>query len=313
MNYPEFRYWLSDICTKSRFPNSFSEEIKTLSLRYSPIKAEKTSQNLYHIFYDINEIPLCLHCKKETTRFWGFHKGYSTYCSYSCASNNDLIKENRKKLFMMKHGVDNMMKINDSIVRRKKTVKEKYGVESVFQLDSFKEKRKRTSLQRFGVEHPSQSKLIKEKTKETCFSRYGGHPNQSSLFFKLHGNKRYKKKKYIMPSGNIIQIQGCENFCLDYLLKTFDETDIIIGNKLIEKEIGKIFYDQDNKQKRYFPDIYIKSENRIIEVKSWYTYNGEGKNSNLFKTNLLKKYGTIKKGLAFNFFIYNRKNKLFIL
>ena len=51
-------------------------------------------------------------------------------------------------------------------------------------------------------------------------------------------------------------------------VKAYDETDIITDRK----NIPRISYKIEDKQKYYFPDIYIKSLNKIIEVKSTWTY-----------------------------------------
>lgn len=66
-------------------------------------------------------------------------------------------------------------------------------------------------------------------------------------------------------------------------------------NKEIENYIGKVFYMDDKKKRRYYPDIYIKSENRIIEVKSKYTFESH-------KTiNKLKEKACVNLGFNFEF------------
>ena len=78
-------------------------------------------------------------------------------------------------------------------------------------------------------------------------------------------------KEYKMPSGEIRKVQGFEPFALDELLKTYTEDQI----KTDRKDVGRIPYKLDGKQKYYFPDIAIPHENKIIEVKSTWTYNIE--------------------------------------
>lgn len=48
---------------------------------------------------------------------------------------------------------------------------------------------------------------------------------------------------------------------------------------------------------RYYPDIYIKSENQVIEVKSTYTFNKEK------EKNLLKQDSVLNKNINFKFVI----------
>ena len=83
-------------------------------------------------------------------------------------------------------------------------------------------------------------------------------------------NNSYKLKKYKMPSGKIISCQGYENFALDELLfeEKISEDDISTERNCVP-EIW--FYDKENVRHRYYVDIYIKSQNRCIEVKSSWT------------------------------------------
>ncbi|MCK9574623.1 MAG: hypothetical protein M0R51_01450 [Clostridia bacterium] len=88
--------------------------------------------------------------------------------------------------------------------------------------------------------------------------------------------QRYKFKKYEMPSGRIVHVQGYENFAIDLLLQQYEENDIVVACDGISKFTGVIEYEL-NGTHTYKPDIYIKSKNMIIEVKSAYTYNAAKK------------------------------------
>ena len=100
-----------------------------------------------------------------------------------------------------------------------------------------------------------------------------------------------------MPSGNIVNYQGYENYALDELLLNYTEDQI--NNERFKIPIIK--YILNNKQYNYYPDIYIKSENKIIEVKSEWTYKCD-----LIK-NILKALSTRKTGYNFEFWIYTDK------
>jgi hypothetical protein len=114
----------------------------------------------------------------------------------------------------------------------------------------------------------------------------------------------YKKKEYIFPSGKTIKLQGYENFAIDTLLKNnILEEDIITLN---DKEHPKIKYFIKNKSYIYFPDIFIKSQNKIIEVKSIYTY------INKIDINEIKKEECIRQGYNFEFWILDHKTKKWI-
>jgi len=88
--------------------------------------------------------------------------------------------------------------------------------------------------------------------------------------------------KFTFPSGRIVKLQGYEPQVLEQLLQIYNEDDIICEVKDINKEIGKILYQYKGKERRYYPDFYIKSTNTIIEVKSQWTFD-KWKDKNLAK------------------------------
>lgn len=106
-------------------------------------------------------------------------------------------------------------------------------------------------------------------------------------------------KQYKFQSGEIRNIQGYENLGLDELVKKFKENDIITKRS----QMPKIIYKLKGKEHRYYPDIWIKSINKIIEIKSCYTYRKE-----LIK-NINKALATRKLNFEFEFWIYTPENK----
>lgn len=115
--------------------------------------------------------------------------------------------------------------------------------------------------------------------------------------FAQKSNENYLTKDYIFSSGRIVRVQGYEPQALDILLQTYDEKDLFIGSE-IKNEIGIITYlDESKNLHRYNPDIYIKSLNKIIEVKSQWTYNVQ------LDTNIRKKIACEDLGINFEFMI----------
>ena len=106
-------------------------------------------------------------------------------------------------------------------------------------------------------------------------------------------------KKYIFPSGKTVNYQGYENYALDEIVNIYSEDDI----ENDRKHIPNIKYMLKNKVHYYYPDIYIKSKNLIIEVKSEYTYKQQ-----LIK-NIVKSLAVRKAGYNFEFWIYTDKAK----
>ena len=165
---------------------------------------------------------------------------------------------------------------------KKNTLMSKYGVDCVFKskklMEKMLERRVITWLKKYGVENPMHNPYIFEKSITNSF--------------------RYKK--YVFPSGNLTYYQGYENFCLDDLLQKYDECEIY--NRRIDVPIIRYFY--DNKYRVYYPDMYIPSEHKIIEVKSEYTYQKE------INKNKAKGKACIEEGYNFEIRIYGRDGKL---
>jgi len=178
------------------------------------------------------------------------------------------------------------------------TTLQRYGVEHYSQSDDWKEKTLKTNMERYGVSNSNKTKEIRDKIKATCIERYGvEHPSQcQEIMEKIQKNAK-KYKEYKMPSGTIRKVQGYEPFALDELLKIYQEDDIITDRK----NIPRITYIINDKKKYYFPDIFIKSINTIIEVKSTWTY--QSKIDNIHE----KENATKMAGYNYEIRIFDRK------
>ncbi|PCI28112.1 hypothetical protein COB55_04350 [Candidatus Wolfebacteria bacterium] len=181
-----------------------------------------------------------------------------------------------------------------------------YGTEYSQQSEDVKDKIKATTLKNHGVESSLSSPEIRAKGEETSIKKYGvKNPMQNSEIIEKCKKNSYKLKDYRLPSGQIIKVQGYENLALDMLFKSYNENDLLIKDKDIENHIGQIWYkDINGGNHRYLPDIYIISENKIIEVKSTWTY--QKKKDSIF----LKQQSCINMGMKFEFMIFNRKYTL---
>jgi hypothetical protein len=83
------------------------------------------------------------------------------------------------------------------------------------------------------------------------------------------------------------------------------------SNKIIDKLYGENRNNFKTALEKNMPDVYldllIKNENKIIEVKSEWTYKLHE------KRNIAKKAECIKQGFKFEFWIFNNKKELTIL
>ena len=110
--------------------------------------------------------------------------------------------------------------------------------------------------------------------------------------------KSFKFKNYTLPSGTIIQTQGYEHYALDELIinNKMNELDIITG----VKNVPQIkFIDNDNVERIHHCDIFIPKENKMIEVKSNWTFQ---------KHNVLLKQKAAKcLGYSYEIWVYDKK------
>jgi hypothetical protein len=239
-------------------------------------KEISVNQRLHHYLNGIHYAKLCKYCKKPlqikpfNARISGeFYNG--TCDSKECRSKFN--GDQSRKGFLEKHGVEN-----------------------ISQTPEWREKVKKTNLERRGVEWNTQSKEFQEISRNKSIEKYGvPYPMQNERFFERNV---YKRKAYRFPSGKIVYIQGYEWKCLDELiLNRYEESDIIVGNIEIAKYTGCLFYEYEGRTHRYYPDIYIISENQVIEVKSTYTVKKDIRINN-------KRDAVIGKGLKYSLKIY---------
>nr|QZX43989.1 hypothetical protein MarQu_407 [Marseillevirus sp.] len=128
------------------------------------------------------------------------------------------------------------------------------------------------------------------------------NPSQNDEILAKIEKKSYAYKDFKSPvSKKIWRVQGYEPFCIrDLILKeNVDEDDILTG-----KNVPRTFYDDEGVNRKFCPDIFIPSLNKIIEVKSeWTMWKDEKKN--------MRKMGAMKKaGYDIEFRIYSEKGKL---
>lgn len=214
------------------------------------------------------------------------------------------VKEKRKQTFLNKYGVNTPTKNEDIKEKSKETNLNKYGEVTFSKTKEYTEKVKQTNQERYNEDSYTQTNEYKERYKKTCLDKYGCEhwmQNEDNYEHFIERSKGSSYKDYILPSGKIVKLQGYEDYVIENLLKTFKEDDIIVGVKEISKRVGKLYYTTD-KTHRYYPDIFIKSINTVIEVKSDYTINEN------VEINNLKKESCLSNNLNFDYFVVCKKD-----
>jgi hypothetical protein len=288
------------------------------------------SQRFYHIFFNKMDLELCEFCGEP--RKYGFMNKFSeaidkkdsNYCR-TCSKIDCARLANVKysKIGTLnKYGVGNIWNIPGYRENVEKNNLEKWGSPYIMGSEHFKEKTKEKIEREWGGSHPTKHKSVQDKIKKTTLEKYGydcilkdrekmkkgmlekyGEDHNMKIL-SIHEKTMKSMKRYysyILPSGKIIKLQGYEKFGVEYLLNFFDESDIETDQKEINKILGQIKYGMD---KKYYPDIYVKSINKIFEIKSSYIYN-----LNLEK-NLAKKEACERKGIEFEFLIFDNLGNL---
>jgi hypothetical protein len=213
-------------------------------------------------------------------------------------------QDKKRKTNLERYGVENAL-LNPEVKEKSRlTNNEKYGGNSSMCSSEVRLKSKETNRKKHGVDWYVQSEDFKRKFKETMLEKYGVEQVMHyTPSFEKSLDTSYKKKIFVFPSGRIEKIQGYEGFAITELLDCgYQEDDIVVSNKEIESFTGKIWYqDSVEKMRKYYPDLYLKSENKIIEVKSKYTYE-----TNIV-VNKKKKNACLSLGLLFEFWVYDSK------
>jgi hypothetical protein len=277
-------------------------------------------------------------CGIETTKKFN---EISYYTGAFCKDCIKKIRTNKiKKACIDKYGVENPSQIDEVKKKKEETYMEHYGMHPRKTKD-VQDKYKNTCLAKYNVDnpsknlkiqqkiknvfeskyggHPMHNEVIKQKVRETCFELYGGYPAENELIKKKieekfmekygcyplqdisvlqkHQESSKKYKKYTMPSGQIRLIQGYEHFAIQELLKKYSEDQI----QSERKNIPRFKYIKDEKERYYFPDIYIPTTKQIIEIKSSYTFEKDKEKLDLLKPCIEKE------GYIFEIWIFDRK------
>ncbi len=215
-------------------------------------------------------------------------------------------QDKKRKTNLERYGFEHTLDNPEVKEKSRITNNIKYGGNSSMCSDEIKMKSKETNRKKRGTDWYLQSEDFKKKTRETMIERYGvERVMHHAPFFDKSLESSYKKKIFVFPSGRIEKIQGYEGFALNDLMNEgYKEEDIVVSNKEIEKYTGKILYlDSEKKKRKYYPDIYIISENKIVEVKCDCTY------KSAYSINIRKKESCVSSGILFEFWIYDSKAK----
>ena len=230
------------------------------------------SEGIYLHLHNLTEPPKCLVCNKEV-KFKNSNVGYFKTCSVKCAQTSDLTLMAKRESCKKKYGVEHHTQRESykNILKEKiknndfgftsqgfKNYLKNNNVINVSQISDIKDK-VRLTVKNKSVE---EKQKISNKICATNMAKYGVK-NTYELA------TRFLYKEVVTPSGCKIKLQGYEDVGYKKLMETYEETDIIFKRK----DVPVFLYIDDNKERKYYPDFWIKKDNLIIEIKSKWTFN----------------------------------------
>jgi hypothetical protein len=204
----------------------------------------------------------------------------------------------RRETCMIVYGVPNASQNENVKKKTKETCLREYGVISTALHPDIKKKQQESMLRNHGVKHNFQAGRLRDNRKITFMNKYGvEHPAQNQQVMERTQNNAKKYKKFVMPSGVVRNVQGYEPFALKELLRLYSEDQI----KSDRKDVPRVQYEVSGKKHYHFPDIFIPHENKLVEVKSTWTY--KCKISNIQQ----KKKACQEQGYTYEIWCYDRK------
>lgn len=295
----------------------------------------------YYETYVSGVTPLCT-CNKPLT-FYQKTESYANSCGTSACVGNS-IRTTKHNWTESQRTADKLAKRTAATLKTAEqkstqhskasaTFLEKYGVSWVSKSDVQKEKSRNTKLLKYGTETYNNCKQasisrinrsIEEKNnsanqrRRTNLQRYG---IENVLLINASAAKSNKGnasiKDFILPSGKLIGVRGFEPFAITALLTAgYTELELVIHDDYSKYAIEIFKYEALNRHVlNYYPDIYIPKENKIIEVKSqwWWDGNNATKYKSRLDNNLRKRQSVINRGYNYEVWIFTSKHEYKVL
>lgn len=215
--------------------------------------------------------------------------------------------------------------------KREATWLKNHGTTKPQQTDKFKAKSRATKKERYGDEYYSgweksaatnrskthiEQQEINAKRSTTNQEKYGVE-NTFLIPGVLEKSARSNSigRDYTLPSGQVIGVRGYEDRVLDILLETYTEEQLMIHDMKKEYKLPVFEYETvERQQRKYYPDIYIPHENKIIEVKSLWWWNAKGRPGYTGRiiNNLRKREAVMEQGYTYEVWLFRPELEVLI-
>lgn len=193
-------------------------------------------------------------------------------------SQTKYVQEKRQITWMKNYGVINPSYSKDIELKKQATTLKNFGVRKPLQNKDIHIKQKQTCVDRFGTDNVNSLEETKDKIRKTCIRKYGVRNfSQTEDFYNKVLKVSLKVKQY---KDTNLYYQGSYE---KYFLERLDENGLLYLVHNYRKGIKYLF---SGKALVYFPDFIFKEQ--IVEIKSSWTYNGNGTNLYLQEKNETK-------------------------
>lgn len=157
-------------------------------------KYEISKETAYQLYHNLTGPALCQECQKAAV-FLSFKRGYTSFCSRSCVSNNKDVRakktltlrnnfgpeglkskeiQNKKKMTSLaNYGTEHPRQNVEYVDSLKQQFLEKYGTTSPGRTEAANKKRIESNLRKYGTTNPAASKSVRNKIEKTNLEKYG--------------------------------------------------------------------------------------------------------------------------------------------
>ena len=191
---------------------------------------------------------------------------------------------------LRRRGVENVSQSEDIKLAKIITTRRNYGADNPSQVESIKLKKEASTKKTLGVENPFQSEALMSQVREDRFQRTGfryvsqdpevrkkivasflenfgvTHPMQNREVFEKVMKSQYRIKELVL-GRRVYRYQGWEDTVIRALVAKY-------GNKEVLTQFDSGFPDTVFAEAKTFPDLYIRSIETFVEVKSIWTLMG---------------------------------------
>ena len=153
---------------------------------------------------------------------------------------------------------------------------------------------------------------INEQRRSTNLERYGYenllmHPD----VIKKSAASNSLGKEYTLSNNTVVKIHGYEGVAYDKLIQVYGFKSIIYQPFNHSSKLTYVNVNEHNH--KYYPDFYIPNENLIIEIKSrwWYDANGRKGYEGRLINNQRKRQCAIDAGYNYQLWLWNGSSREF--